>query len=312
MKKKMIIPLLFLLSLAYAIIDFKFNKKEVKEEIIFVGKGETIKKIYEKFNFKYNIFDKIYLKFNPDLSNIKEGKYRFKDKIISKYMLLNGMPNRYISSDNITLTIPEGFTQKKVLARIERLGLATKEEMIKALNSVDFPYYHEKDNFDGYLYPETYLIPKGAKPLDVAKIILGEFVRQFPPKKYPDKKKFYDDIKLASIVELETGEFEHKSKVAGVFKKRLGINMLLQSDATLKYELGRKAYKKELMKSQSLYNTYKHKGLPPTPVCSPSKETIIETINAKEGEHLFFFMNGKDTYYSETHDEHLRKRRSLK
>ncbi|CAM3061675.1 endolytic transglycosylase MltG [Streptobacillus ratti] len=310
MKKKIIIPLVFLLPLTYSIVDLKFNKKEVKEKVITIDKGDTIKKIYAKFNFRYNIFDRIYLKFNPNLSNIKEGKYKFEDKNISKYMLLKVLQNPYV--DNVVLTIPEGFTQEKVLARIEKLGLATRQEMIEAFNNVDFPYYHEKDNFDGYLYPETYLIQKGTKPLEIAKTILGEFKKHFPSKNYPDKKKFYDDIKLASIVEFETGEFEHKAKVAGVFKKRLRINMLLQSDATLKYELGRMAYRKELMESKSLYNTYKHKGLPPTPICNPSKETIIETINAKEDKYLFFFMNGKDTYYSETHEEHLRKRRSLK
>ncbi|WP_064581166.1 endolytic transglycosylase MltG [Streptobacillus moniliformis] len=310
MKKKIIIFLIFLLPLTYSIIDLKVNKKEVKVKTFTVNKGDSIKKIYEKFNFRYNIIDRIYLKFNPNLANIKEGMYKFQSKNISKYMLLETLQKPHV--ENIVLTIPEGFTQKKVLARIKRLGLATEKEMIGALNSVDFPYYHEENNFDGYLYPETYLIPKGSKPIDIAKIILDEFKKQFPSRNYPDKKKFYDEIKLASIVELETGEFEHKSRVAGVFKKRLRINMLLQSDATLKYELGRKVYKKDLMKNLSLYNTYKHKGLPPTPVCSPSKETIIETINAKEDKYLFFFMDGKDTHYSETHDEHLRKRRSLK
>ncbi|CAM3081609.1 endolytic transglycosylase MltG [Streptobacillus felis] len=310
MKRKLIILLIALLPLSYSYMDMSISKKNINQEIVYVEKGDTIKKIYSKFNFKYGIVDKIFLKINPKLANIKEGMYKFNIGKISKIQLLKGLQEPYI--DNITLTIPEGFTQKKLLKRIESLGLAIEEEMLEALNSIDFPFYHEKDNFDGYLYPETYLIPRGTEAKKIAEIILGEFSKQFPPENYNDKKKFYDDIKLASIVEFETGELEHKSKVAGVFKKRLRINMLLQSDATLKYELGRMAYKKELMESESLYNTYKHKGLPPTPICSPSKETIVETINAKEDKYLFFFMDGGKTYYSETHEEHLRKRRSIK
>lgn len=310
MRKLLALSLILGIPVGYFFTDQFVLKNQINEEIISVEKGDTIKKIYDKYNFNYTILDKIFLKLNPKLSNLKEGMFKFENTNISKFELLNGLQKPYI--DNVTLTIPEGFTQKQVFARLEKLGLATEEEMLNALNSVDFPYYHEKDNYDGYLYPETYLIPRGTKPSQIAETILNEFLKQFPSEDYPDKKRFYDDIKLASIVEFETGELEHKAKVAGVFKKRLRINMLLQSDATLKYELGRMAYKKELMESNSLYNTYKHKGLPPTPICSPSKETITETINAKEDKYLFFFMDGENTYYSETHDEHLRKRRSIK
>ena len=72
------------------------------------------------------------------------------------------------------------------------------------------------------------------------------------------------------------------------------------------------AYKKELENNESLYNTYKHKGLPPTPICNPDKDTIEITINAPESEYLFFFMSGGKTYYSKTHEEHLRKRNEVK
>lgn len=85
--------------------------------------------------------------------------------------------------------------------------------------------------------------------------------------------------------------------------------MRLESDATLKYELGRQAYRKELLTDMSPYNSYKHKGLPPTPVSNPSKETFDAVVNAEITGDLFFFTYKGGTYYSKTHDEHLKKRK---
>lgn len=73
----------------------------------------------------------------------------------TKYEIFNALSNAKLKQ--ISLVIPEGFTQKQIFERIEKLGLASQDEMLNALNSPDFPYYHLKDNYDGYLYPETYI-----------------------------------------------------------------------------------------------------------------------------------------------------------
>lgn len=310
MNKKFKIVLIFIAGMfTYFVLDLFVISKEINTDYVIVENGDTYKDVYNKLNFKYNLVDKIYFKLNPLANKLQKGKYILKSKL-SKYELINSLDKPYF--EEITLTIPEGFTQKQIFERIESLGLANEEEMLNALNSIDFPYYHLKDNFDGYLYPETYIFSKNDKAIDVARTILNEFLKHFPEKDYVDKKLFYENLKLASIVEFETDNFEDKQKVAGVFKHRLRINMLLQSDATLKYELNRMAYKKELMTSNSLYNSYKHKGLPPTPICNPSKETIFETLKAVESEYLYFFMENGNTYYSKTHEEHLAKRRAIK
>ena len=88
--------------------------------------------------------------------------------------------------------------------------------------------------------------------------------------------------------------------------------MRLQSDATLKYVLKRKVVKKDVHETMSVYNTYRHKGLPPTPICNPNKKTIKATINAPVSKYLYFFMSGDKTYYSMTHEEHLKKRNEVK
>jgi len=134
-------------------------------------------------------------------------------------------------------------------------------------------------------------------------------LKKFPPEKYPDKNKFYDQLKLASIVEAEVSDAADKPKVAGVFIKRLKIDMKLESDATLKYELGRQALKGELKSKESPYNSYKVKGLPPTPIGNPPFDTFQAVEKAEVTDNLFFFTYKGKTYYSKTHDEHIQKRK---
>lgn len=309
MNKKNIFILFIILLLSVSIFytDIYLLKRNFNSLILKVEKGDGYAKIYKKLGINYTILDKIYFRLNKH--SLVYGTYEIKNNITKKE-LLEFLKNS--DTQNVVLTIPEGFTQHKILERIESLGLANKEDMLEALNRVNFPYYHEKDNFDGYLYPETYFIPKNAGADFIAKTILGEFLKKFPEEKYPDKKKFYDNLKLSSIVMFEIYGKE-REEVAGVFKHRLRINMRLQSDATLKYELKRMAYKKDLQENKSLYNSYKYEGLPPTPICNPDKETIDIVINAPESKYLFFFMDSKGrTYYSMTHEEHLRKRNEVK
>ena len=134
-------------------------------------------------------------------------------------------------------------------------------------------------------------------------------MKKFPPEKYPNKAEFYNNLKLASIVEAEVPNNADKSKVAGLFKKRLEKGMRLESDATLKYELGRQALRGELKNTNTPYNSYKTKGLPPTPIGNPPYETVKIVEDAVGGDDLFFFTYKGKTYYSKTHEEHLKKRR---
>lgn len=119
----------------------------------------------------------------------------------------------------------------------------------------------------------------------------------------------YEYLKMASIIEWEAKHNVDRPKIAAVFYNRLNKNMKLQSDATLKYHLDRKVYKKDLISSKSDYNTYHNKGNIPTPINNPSYESIMAAIYPeKDFSYLYFFTDKKgNTYYSMTHDEHLEK-----
>ena len=287
-------------------LSFFIGKKEYKNVHVNVKKGTTFQQIYKELKLNYGIMDRLYLKTKGKNTNLKIGTYKFDGKF-SKYEIIRKIKNS--ETNGIRLTIPEGFTTKQIYERMDALGLGSREEIENVLKTVDFPYPHEGNNFEGYFYPETYIFPENVKTKQVIETILNEFLKKFPPEKYPDKQKFYDNLKLASIVEAEVSDMADKPKVAGIFIKRLEIGMRLESDATLKYELGRQATRNELKSQNTVYNSYKVKGLPPTPIGNPPIETFRAVLNAEKTDNLFFFTHKGKTYYSKTHEEHLKKRR---
>ena len=296
--------LIFLFLLFF--ITMLMPVKEFKNKYVVVRKSENFNQIYKDLDIKYTLTDKVYLKITGNGSKARVGSYKFNGKV-SRLEIINKITSG--KSDEIRLTIPEGFSNRQVFERIEKLGLGSKEKLEQALKEADFPYPHPDNNYEGYFYPETYFFYEGTSEKEVVNAILKEFLKVYPPEKYPDKNNFYNKLKLASVVELEVSKKEDKTKVAGIFLKRLEINMRLESDATLKYKLGRQAYRKELLSDMSPYNSYKHTGLPPTPISNPSKETFDAVENAEITGDLFFFTYKGETYYSKTHDEHLKKRK---
>ena len=178
--------------------NFFVAKKEYSNVNINIKKGTTFPQIYKELKLNYGIVDRAYLKMNGGNMKLKVGTYKFNGKF-SKYEIIKKIKSS--ETNGVRLTIPEGFTSKQVFARMEALELGTKEEIDKVLSEVDFPYPHENNNFEGYFYPETYIFSENVTTKQVIQTILGEFLKKFPPEKYPDKQKFYDNLKIASIVE---------------------------------------------------------------------------------------------------------------
>ena len=300
------IIVILLITVLTVFYNFFVARKEYKNVNVNVKKGTNFSQIYKDLKLNFGILDRIYLKTLGEDFKLKIGTYKFNGKL-SKYEILKKLKNK--DSNGIKVTIPEGFTKKQVYERLGALGLGSENEINKALSEINFPYPHENNNFEGYFYPETYIFNEGVTTKQVLQTILNEFLKKFPPEKYPDKQKFYDQLKLASIVEAEVSDPSDKPKVAGIFIKRLEIDMKLESDATLKYELGRQALRGELKTKETPYNSYKVKGLPPTPIGNPPVETFRAVEKAEVNDDLFFFTYKGKTYYSKTHEEHLKKRR---
>ncbi len=301
---KFLILLLIILVLGFT-YNFVIIKQNIENKEIVINKGDKPSDIYKKLGMKFNAFDKLYYKLTANDRKIQDGYYYF-DKNLSKYEFVNQLLD--FTNTKISLTIPEGFTTEEILDRIEQLGLAKKSEILEEMKNYDF-YYKHSNNFEGYLLPQTYYFSKGNSPKEILDKILNQFLKTFPVDKY-DKDKMYEIVTLASIVEKEAKYDEDRDKIASVFYNRLKIGMSLQSDATLKYDLKKQITKLDLKENKSKYNTYIHKGLTPTPICNPGEKSIRACITPKSNfNKLYFFMHEDKTYYSNTHEEHLKKRR---
>lgn len=169
-------------------------------------------------------------------------------------------------------------------------------------------------NAEGYLFPETYLLtrPKNESGKTLVETMLKEFHKAANKAwngKLPSPAEIHKTIILASLVEKETGDASERGTIAGVFTNRLNKGYLLQCDPTIIYGLGEtfdgNLRKKHLNDKSNPYNSYKHRGLPPGPICSPGLESIKAAINPEKHSYLYFVAKGDGShYFSKSLKEH--------
>lgn len=203
------------------------------------------------------------------------------------------------SSREVAVTIPEGFSVRQIGETFEKLGIFSKEDFVKTAQ-----------NEEGYLFPDTYRFYKTAKPEDIVKRMKDNFSKKVAP----DVSR--DVIILASLLEEEVKSTEDRKVVAGILLKRLKLGMGLNVDAALTYVLGKASNEltAEDLKYDSLYNTYKYRGLPPGPISNPGLDAISAALNPAPSPY-FYYLTDKEgkTHYAATLEEHaLNKRKYLR
>ena len=196
-----------------------------------------------------------------------------------------------------------------------------KEEMAQIISkNLDIPEIEiERKTKEGYIFPDSYLIPRTATTETILSIINKNFESKFDEKLHAQakNKKLTEKqvLILASLVEREARQSSTREKVAGIILKRYLADWPLQIDATVQYVLGyqpneKSWWKKELseedLKIDSPFNTYINKGLPPEPICNPSLSSIKAVINADENTPYWYYITDKNgvMHYAITLEEH--------
>lgn len=169
---------------------------------------------------------------------------------------------------------------------------------------------------EGYLFPDTYLIPKDATIDQIITIMTNNFTNKYQEAQAQATTKWTQEqaVIIASILQREAPSGEDMRKVASVLENRLNIGMALQVDATVQYALGYQSnettwWKKNLTTSDlqinSSYNTYATPGLPPTPISNPDLEALKAALNPANTNYFYYFTDGKGiTHFSQTLAEH--------
>lgn len=206
---------------------------------------------------------------------------------------------------DIWVTIPEG-------KRVDELADILKEKI-----PTYTPLWKTKlQNFEGYLFPDTYLIPKDADIDLIISIMRNNFEKKFVQIKINRSHNLTknDLVILASLIEREAKHAQDRPLVSSVLVNRLNIGMPLQIDATVQYALGyqleqKSWWKKDLttadLKINSQFNTYQNVGLPPTPIANPGLATLEAAANPSETDYLYYISDKNGfLHFAKTLEEH--------
>ena len=269
-------------------------------------------------------FFKKYLAITGKDKKINIGEFTvIKPITLARVVSALGQPG--LSEENITI-IP-GWTIRDVAQYFESLGKFQAEETTELIGlpaviykqapqlDLDLKILQDKPSnvsYEGYLAPDTYRIYKNADLKSIITKLMQERESQITDDMWKDIKKtgrsFHEILTMASILEREARTLEDKKKIADIFWRRYEKNWALQADSTVHYAVNKSGNvftTSEDRATDSLWNTYKYPGLPPSPICNPSLESI-EAALYPDKNNDWYFLTGKDgtVYYAETLEEH--------
>lgn len=251
----------------------------------------------------------LYLRAKNLTTTIQAADYTFAAHLtvpeVAGVLAAGGRPSQ------VWLTVPEGFTAAQIAARLARLGLEAAPYFLLVARETNLVIdrWHTS-GLEGYLYPDTYLVPRHATAQQIAGLMTREFLHNLPPNAQGLARKLGFSIPqivtIASMVEREAKVDSERSEIAGVIYNRLRLHMPLEIDATIEYALPN--HKQELSFSDlaidSPYNTYKHTGLPPTPIANPGKKSILAALHPAKVDYLYYVYRGHGRHqFSRTLEE---------
>ena len=309
----------------FLVLYFVFNltarggslEKEVR-----ITKGEGFSEVADRLAEEGLVRSSRILKFYGILSGnvgrIKPGDYVFSSDESAVRIL-----NRLVAGpEDIKIVIVEGATMRDIDSMLAEAGIspagAVRSFSINQVRS-DYPFLAKISSLEGFLFPDTYRFHAASTP----EAVIRKFLDNFYAKAYPEfaarRGNFYDELKIASLVEKEVPDLKDDGAiVAGIILRRLNIGMGLQIDATVLYArcggalitCDNNTLSRSDFAVDSRYNTYLYRGLPPTPISNPGLAAIRAAINPQKSPYLYYLSDPKTkrTIFSETFDEHNENR----
>ncbi len=259
--------------------DFIINKGEKLTSIATRLQDNSL--IRHKYFFLYNVY------ISGQKNKIQAGKYRLSQNLstpeIIKKLTTGGTSDYWIK-------IIEGQRVEEITPRFSR-------------------------SYEGYLFPDSYLVPDYYTSDQILKMIQDNFDKKFTQAKENSSSKLSDKeiIILASLIEREARSLEAKKVIAGILINRLEIGMGLQVDATIQYLRDTLKPPKDYwlpIKSSDIsivspYNTYKNRGLPPGPICNPGYDSIYAAFHPTDTNYMYYITgNDNQMHYAQTLSEH--------
>lgn len=210
--------------------------------------------------------------------------------------------------DTKTIRIPEGAT-------IQQIGELFAQEFSYFDKEA---FYQLTEGKEGYLFPDTYTFLETVQAYEVVETLERTFSKktdELLPIIKKSGRTFNDVVIMASIVEKEASATS-RQEVANILWKRLEMGMPLQVDASFVYSIDKATFdltRKDLQDASNPYNTYTHKGLPPTAISNPGLEALRAAATKQETDYVYFLTGYDGTmHYAETFEKHKQNRRFLR
>jgi UPF0755 protein len=239
----------------------------------------------------------LYLRAQKASSTIQAADYNFPAHLtipeVARILIAGGRPSQ------VWITVPEGFTAAQIARRLGQAGLDAGASFASFARQNDLtigPW--RTQGLEGYLYPDTYLVPRHASAGEVAGQMTMEFRRHLPPNAMVLARHLRFSIPqivtIASMIEREAKLDSERPVIAGVIYNRLRLGMPLEIDATIEYALPqhKQALSFQDLAIDSPYNTYKHSGLPPTPIANPGKKSLLAAFHPAKVDYLYYVYRG--------------------
>jgi len=254
---------------------------------------------------------------NPKSVSIQVGFYE-----LHKHMSANAAMNLLVNPKNLmqsAVTVPEGLTVKQIVALLAKKTDFSEADFLKALKdpkALGLPSYAE-GSVEGYLFPATYMVPPKSSAASVLTEMVSRGKTEVASLDLEAKAKAlgysaHDVMTVASLVQAEARKPADFPKVARVIYNRLKAGMPLQFDSTVHYATGKDGSvgtSDAARSSDSAYNTYKVKGLPPTPISAPGEQALRAALSPTPGSWLYFVTTNPDTgetKFATSYSEHLK------
>ncbi len=243
-------------------------------------------------------------------SRMQAGQFRFDAHVTQSEVLRQLVEGGQQVA--VWITIPEGYTDAQIAQTFAAHRLGDESQFASEFARASLAFDGRKTpSLEGYLFPDTYLIPRNSKPTAIAKILTTQFAGELPRNAERRARALGMTIPqivtLASLVEREGKVDAERPLIAGVIYNRLRRNMPLQVDAALEYVF--KRHKDVItygdLALDSPYNTYRHSGLPPTPIANPGLPSLRAAFFPQPSDYLYYVAMGNGRHaFSRTLAEH--------
>tara|TARA_Y100001968_G_scaffold49313_1_gene39683 strand:+ start:58 stop:1113 length:1056 start_codon:yes stop_codon:yes gene_type:complete len=229
-----------------------------------------------------------------------------------RYVLHNALNNRAIINQLVygvpslkSITVLEGWNIYQIANELEKELKISKKTFLRLCNDqrVIKLFNLEGNSLEGYLFPDTYTFAEEVDPYLVLTRMVNEFINNITKSMEVQAQEMnmslLEVITLASIIEGEAIYDSERAIISAVYHNRLKRGMKLQADPTIQYIIddGPRRLLNNDLKIESKYNTYLYRGLPPGPINSPGKESIIAALYPSVNEYLYFVARG-DGYHT--------------